>query len=79
MRDTKVTEVPKYKRVKRQLIREIESGTRTPGEPFPSERELIEQFGVSRPTLVRSLQELVREGVPGSQARQGYLRRPQAR
>ncbi len=62
MASAKVTDVPKYERVKRQLIREIESGTRLSGEAFPSERQLLQQFGVSRPTLVRSLQELVREG-----------------
>jgi GntR family transcriptional regulator of arabinose operon len=62
MKKADVTDVPKYERVKRQLIREIESGSRASGAPFPSERELLQQFGVSRPTLVRSLQELVREG-----------------
>jgi DNA-binding transcriptional regulator YhcF (GntR family) len=62
MSSVKVTDLPKYERVKRQLIREIESGRRASGEHFPSERQLLEQFGVSRPTLVRSLQELVREG-----------------
>ncbi|MCP4249200.1 MAG: substrate-binding domain-containing protein [bacterium] len=54
--------LPKYERVKRQLIREIESGRHAPGEPFPSESQLLQQFGVSRPTLVRSLQEMVRDG-----------------
>ena len=62
MKNVKITDVPKYEHVKRRLIREIESGTRAPGEPFPSERQLLQQFGVSRPTLVRSLQEMVREG-----------------
>ena len=62
MKNVRVTEVPKYERVKRHLIREIESGAIGSGEPFPSERQLVERFGVSRPTLVRSLQELAREG-----------------
>jgi len=62
MNHVKVADLPKYERVKRRLIREIESGRRASGEHFPSERQLLEQFGVSRPTLVRSLQELVREG-----------------
>ena len=54
--------VPKYERVKRALIREIESGRFVAGAAFPSETQLLEQFEVSRPTLVRSLQELVSEG-----------------
>ena len=29
---------------------------------LPSNRELAEKFGVSQPTVVRALQELVREG-----------------
>ena len=54
--------VPKYERVKRALIRDIESGRYAPGAAFPSEAQLLEQFEVSRPTLVRSLQELVADG-----------------
>lgn len=54
--------LPKYQRVKRQLIREIESGKFPPGSAFPSEYQLLELFDVSRPTLIRSLTELVNEG-----------------
>lgn len=54
--------VPKYERVKRSLIRDIASGKFPAGSAFPSEAKLLEQFEVSRPTLVRSLQELVAEG-----------------
>lgn len=56
------TAIPKYERVKRALIREIESGRFSAGSAFPSEAQLLEQFEVSRPTLVRSLQELVADG-----------------
>jgi len=56
------TDVPKYEAVKLDLIRRIESGVWRPGESFPSEHELLTQFDVSRPTLVRSLQEMVSEG-----------------
>lgn len=44
------------------MVRDIESGKYSPGAAFPSEAQLLEQFDVSRPTLVRSLQELVAEG-----------------
>lgn len=54
--------LPKYQRVKRQLIREIESGKFPAGSAFPSEYQLLELFDVSRPTLIRSLHELVNEG-----------------
>ncbi len=57
-----ITPLPKYERVKRSLIRAIESGRWPAGGAFPSEHQLLEQFDVSRPTLVRSLQELVNEG-----------------
>lgn len=54
--------VPKYERIKRAIIRDLESGRFAAGSAFPSEAQLLEQFEVSRPTLVRSLQELVAEG-----------------
>lgn len=57
-----ISAIPKYERVKRVLIRDIESGRYQPGSAFPSESQLLEQFDVSRPTLVRSLQELVADG-----------------
>ncbi len=55
-------ELPKYEQVKRSLIGEIEQGLLAPGSVVPSEAELVARFKVSRPTLVRSLQDLVRDG-----------------
>jgi GntR family transcriptional repressor for pyruvate dehydrogenase complex len=40
-----------YVQVAEQLINLIRSGTPAPGERLPSERDLAEQFGVSRPTI----------------------------
>jgi GntR family transcriptional regulator, arabinose operon transcriptional repressor len=54
--------VPKYELVKRSLIDEIEQGVLAPGATVPSEAELVARFKVSRPTLIRSLQDLVRDG-----------------
>jgi len=62
--------VPKYLRVKQDLISAIVSGRYSVGGPFPTEAQLVLKYGVSRPTLVRSLQELVRDG---------YLHRHQGR
>src|SRR5215213_9135207 len=55
-------QLPKYQQVKRSLIAEIEMGRWATGGAIPSESQLLERFQVSRPTLVRSLQDLVREG-----------------
>jgi GntR family transcriptional regulator of arabinose operon len=59
---TTAASLPQYARIKRQLIAEIKSGAWSVGGAFPSEAELVAKYGVSRSTLVRSLQELVREG-----------------
>ena len=66
----RLRQLPKYEQVKRSLISDIERGKWTPGAVIPSEAQLLQQFNVSRPTLVRSLQDLVREG---------YLRRQQGK
>src|SRR5215212_10212927 len=57
-----IAEIPKYEQVKRSLIAEIELGKWVAGGVIPSEAQLLQRFNVSRPTLVRSLQDLVREG-----------------
>lgn len=57
-----LTDLPKYEQVKRSLIEEIERGHWQAGSVVPSEAELLQRFKVSRPTLVRSLQDLVRDG-----------------
>jgi GntR family transcriptional regulator len=46
--------------VRAHLLDLIEEGT--PGSPIPSERQLCEQLGVSRPTLRSVVDELVRDG-----------------
>src|SRR5437773_78772 len=56
------TELPQYAQIKRRLIKEIRSGNWMVGGAFPSEADLVARYKVSRSTLVRSLQELVREG-----------------
>jgi GntR family transcriptional regulator len=52
-----------YRQVKDDLRRRIESGELTPGASLPSERELCERYGVSRPTLRQATQDLVRDGL----------------
>lgn len=55
--------VPSYYRVMQTLRDEIERGHHVPGKAFITEREVCNRFKVSRTTAVRSLNELVREGL----------------
>src|SRR3954454_510839 len=57
-----LTELPKYEQVKKELIADITAGRWSAGGAIPSEAQLLKRFSVSRPTLVRSLQDLVRAG-----------------
>src|ERR1700735_1092976 len=52
---------PKYAQVVAELQKRIERGTYPPGTLLPSEHQLVEEFGVSRPTIVNSLGALRRE------------------
>ena len=52
-----------YRQVKQDLIGRIDSGELSPGDALPSERELCERYGVSRPTLRQATQDLVRDGL----------------
>ncbi len=54
--------LPKYYRIKQQLKDLIPSWEKSGKDPIPSERELIDQFGVSRITIRRAIDELVKEG-----------------
>ncbi|MFG2604650.1 GntR family transcriptional regulator [Streptomyces sp. NPDC048514] len=63
-------EAPKYVRLARTIQRRIEDGTYPPGTRVPSENQLMQAFGMSRPTVVRALELLKRDGWPES--RRGY-------
>jgi GntR family transcriptional regulator len=52
-----------YRQIKQDLMRRIEGGELAPGQALPSERELCERYGVSRPTLRQATQDLVRDGL----------------
>jgi GntR family transcriptional regulator, histidine utilization repressor len=61
--------VPLYKKVKTDILSNIQSGQLKSGDRVSSENELVEQFSVSRMTANRALRELTDEGylvrVPG--------------
>ncbi len=53
---------PKYMRVILAVQERIEDGTYAPGSMLPSEHQFATEFGVSRPTVVKALDIMVREG-----------------
>ncbi|UXX94325.1 GntR family transcriptional regulator [Streptomyces sp. AD2-2] len=63
-------EAPKYVRLAQTLQGRIEDGTYAPGTRVPSENQLVQAFGMSRPTVVRALELLKRDG--WLESRQGY-------
>jgi GntR family histidine utilization transcriptional repressor len=52
-----------YARIKQHLKSELGRGRWPPGAPMPSDAELVAQFGVSRMTVTRALNELRAEGL----------------
>jgi len=54
---------PLYQQIKESLTVAIRAGEFEPHQRLPSERELSEQYGVSRMTVRQALQALVRDGL----------------
>ncbi|MEM6712678.1 MAG: GntR family transcriptional regulator [Pseudomonadota bacterium] len=54
---------PRYVQLRRRLIEGIATGILSPNTPLPPEREMSEITDLSRVTIRKALQELVREGV----------------
>src|SRR5690242_10763453 len=55
--------LPRYYQLKEILHAKIRAGQWQPGVLIPSERELCEQYGLSRMTVRQGITELVREGL----------------
>jgi DNA-binding GntR family transcriptional regulator len=55
-------QAPKYAQVVSEIKKRIERGVYTPGSLLPSEHQLVAEFGVSRPTIVKSLGALRQDG-----------------
>jgi GntR family transcriptional regulator len=62
---------PKYAQLVTALQRRIESGAYPPGSMMPSEHQLIQEFSVSRPTVVAALRVLREQGWIDSQQGKG--------
>jgi GntR family transcriptional regulator len=55
--------VPLYHQLQHIVRERIESGEWPVGQPIPTESELCEEFNVSRATVTRAMQALVRDGL----------------
>lgn len=55
--------IPRYVQAREQLLTQIKSGELQSGEKLLPEKQLAEQFGVSRMTIRKSLDELVDAGL----------------
>lgn len=53
---------PKYAQVVAEIKKRIERGAYPPGSLLPSEHQLVGEFGVSRPTIVKALSALRQDG-----------------
>lgn len=53
---------PKYFQISRDIIASIQRGRLKPGEPVPSENDIIEKYGVSNTTARKALHELEAAG-----------------
>ncbi len=71
--DAEQTRRPSQKsaRLKRRLLAEMTLGYYKPGAVLPSQECLAERFGVSRPTVRRTLAEMEQEGLVHREERQG--------
>jgi len=62
-RQTPAAATAPYARIKQHLKAELSRGRWPPGAPMPSDAELVAQFGVSRMTVTRALNDLRTEGL----------------
>jgi GntR family transcriptional regulator len=70
--------VPAFRQVAADLREKIASGRLSPGEQLPSERELVDTYGVSRPTVRDAVNLLRAEGLVTSEHGRGVFVRPPA-
>jgi LacI family transcriptional regulator len=66
---------PKHRTISRQILHEIGQGRYGATGRLPSEAQLVERFGVSRPTIARALRDLQQQGVIQRRAGSGTFLR----
>ncbi|NJM94661.1 MAG: GntR family transcriptional regulator [Cytophagales bacterium] len=62
---------PFYQSVFQEMRQLILDGHYEAGDLLPSEKDLCERYGITRPTVRQALQELVNEGYNPQTSRQG--------
>lgn len=68
--------VPAFRQVAADLREKITSGEYAPGQRLPSERELVDAYQVSRPTIRDAINLLRTEGVVAAEHGRGVFVRP---
>jgi len=69
----KSSPIPLYYQLQRIVLEKIQSGEWPANALIPSERELAEQFGITRMTIRHALADLVRDGILRRQVGKGTL------
>ena len=54
--------ISRYEVIQKELTEKIQNGIFKPNERIPSEKEIVEQYGVSRITATKALTELSLNG-----------------
>ena len=65
--------VPKYSKVKNDILNNIRSGKYKPGSRIPTREELLKKYSVTRTTISQAIKELVDDGVLGTSKRGGTI------
>ncbi|HYF50930.1 MAG TPA: GntR family transcriptional regulator [Planctomycetota bacterium] len=58
-----VLNVPLYEQLYQGMKRSIQGGVLSPGTALPSERQIVDEFQITRPTLRKALENLERDGL----------------
>ena len=64
-------ELPPHRQIAAWILARIESGDLQPGQPVPSEKELVDTFGVARTTARRAIAYLRETGAVRTVAGRG--------
>lgn len=70
--------IPAFQQIAADLRRKIAEGEYAPGDQLPSEREMVDTYGVSRPTVREAVDELRAEGIVHVEHGRGVFVRPPA-
>lgn len=70
--------LPRHRQIAADLRERITTGQYAPGERLPSERELVDSYGVSRPTIRDAIDLLRAEGIVVTEHGKGVFVRPPA-